>query len=252
MPRIQIDNETLAELDLLQLSVDGDEARVVITRQLDRPLYAKVNKVLEAAGAKWNRKLKAHLMPANAAAILEGIVLTGEYRNEQQDFGVFYTPAALAARAADALKIRPGMSVLEPEAGMGALAEAARARTAQVTCFDVLGRHVEALLKAGFDATMIDFMQAAPGSWPKFDRVLMNPPFAKQADAQHVLHALKFLKPGGRLVAIMSAAVTFRDTDWYRQVRELATSIEPLPPGSFKESGTSVNAVLVTIDWTGR
>lgn len=244
MPRIQIDNETLAEL--AELSITGSQ--VVIARQLDRPLYDKVNKVLVAAGGKWNRSAKAHLFTGDPAELLESIVLTGEYRNEQQDFGVFYTPASLAARAADALKIRPGMSVLEPSAGMGALAEAARARTAQVTCIDMLTKHAVMLEKLGFGFVLGDFLLCDPQDFPPFDRVLMNPPFAKQADAQHVLHALKFLKPYGRLVAIMSAAVTFRDTPWYRQVRELASSIEPLPPGSFKESGTSVNAVLVVID----
>jgi 16S rRNA G1207 methylase RsmC len=36
----------------------------------------------------------------------------------------------------------------------------------------------------------------------------MNPPFARQADIHHVNHALKFLKPDGLLVSVMSAGVT--------------------------------------------
>ena len=35
-----------------------------------------------------------------------------------------------------------------------------------------------------------------------FDRVVMNPPFGAGADIQHITHALKMLKPGGRLVAL--------------------------------------------------
>jgi hypothetical protein len=30
----------------------------------------------------------------------------------------------------------------------------------------------------------------------------MNPPFANADDIKHIMHALKMLKPGGRLVAI--------------------------------------------------
>ena len=35
-----------------------------------------------------------------------------------------------------------------------------------------------------------------------FDRIVMNPPFANADDIKHIMHALKMLKPGGRLVAI--------------------------------------------------
>ncbi len=34
----------------------------------------------------------------------------------------------------------------------------------------------------------------------------MNPPFSRQQDIRHVMHAAKFLKPGGRLVAVMGAS----------------------------------------------
>jgi predicted RNA methylase len=240
-----IDTETLTALE--GLSVNPETASAVIVRQLDRKLYVKVNAVLEAAGGKWSRSAKAHVFAEDPREVIEQILLTGEYRNEKQDFGVFYTPPGLAAEAADALEIEPGMFVLEPSAGMGALAKAARERGGHVVCLDVLEKHVDCLIWNRFTAQQKDFLTAEPEEYPRFDRVLMNPPFAKQADAQHVLHALKFLKPGGKLVAIMSAGVTFRETDWYRRVRGLACEIRPLPPNSFKDSGTSVNAVLVKI-----
>jgi type I restriction-modification system DNA methylase subunit len=80
----------------------------------------------------------------------------------------------------------------------------------------------------------------------------MNPPFADQQDIRHVEHALRFLKPGGRLVAIMSAGVSFRQDRQATTFRELVEgcdgTIEPLPEGAFEASGTGVRAVLVTID----
>jgi hypothetical protein len=63
---------------------------------------------------------------------------------------------------------------------------------------------------------------------------------------------LRFLKPDGRLVAIMSAGVSFRQdkrtTAFRKLVEERGGMIEPLPEDSFKESGTSVNTVLVVVD----
>ncbi len=79
----------------------------------------------------------------------------------------------------------------------------------------------------------------------------MNPPFKNQADIKHINHALKFLKPGGKLVSVMSASVGFREntlTNKFRSlIEERGGSIESLPDGAFKESGTMVRTVIVVI-----
>jgi type I restriction-modification system DNA methylase subunit len=93
------------------------------------------------------------------------------------------------------------------------------------------------------------FLNQAPT--PEYDRVVMNPPFAKQADIKHVMHALKFLKPDGKLVSVMSASVDFRDNKLTKEFRDLIAErggrIEALPDGAFKESGTMVRTVIVEI-----
>jgi hypothetical protein len=76
----------------------------------------------------------------------------------------------------------------------------------------------------------------------------MNPPFARQADIDHVLHAMQFLRRGGLLVAIMSASVKFRSNAKTAAFRRLGGRILELPDGSFKTSGTMVNACIVVID----
>jgi 16S rRNA G1207 methylase RsmC len=79
----------------------------------------------------------------------------------------------------------------------------------------------------------------------------MNPPFSKGQEARHILHAMKFLRPGGRLAAIASAGVTFRETALYKELREalaIGGKIEELPPGTFSKEGTDVSTVLIT--WT--
>ncbi|WP_424627569.1 hypothetical protein [Bradyrhizobium sp. SYSU BS000235] len=90
---------------------------------------------------------------------------------------------------------------------------------------------------------------------PIFDRAVMNPPFPRQADIDHVMHAIGFLKPGGRIVAIMSAAITFRGDTKTTRFRDLIEErrgfIKPLPTGSFKSSGTMVNTVVVSFNIEG-
>jgi predicted RNA methylase len=86
---------------------------------------------------------------------------------------------------------------------------------------------------------------------PRFKFVVMNPPFGRQADIDHVRHAHGFLKAKGKLVAVMSAGVKFRENRKTVEFRDFVTthggSIEPLPAGSFKGSGTNVNTCMVVI-----
>lgn len=97
-----------------------------------------------------------------------------------------------------------------------------------------------------------DFMKArVPMDGAQFDAVVMNPPFEKQADIDHVLHAYKMLKPGSRLVSVMAAGITFREDKKAKGLRELINNsggkIISLPDGAFKESGTMVRTVIVVL-----
>ncbi|MFJ7280500.1 hypothetical protein [Kitasatospora sp. NPDC098663] len=88
---------------------------------------------------------------------------------------------------------------------------------------------------------------------PRFDRVLMNPPFTRGADMAHVVHALRFLKPNGLLVSVMSRTVT-EQTDSTTAFRKLVEQrgglVEALPARAFAQSGTTVDTVLVVIPAT--
>ena len=228
-----------------------------LTGKLDRNLYVETNKVLDAAGGKWNRSAGAHVFDGDAAEAIEQILLTGEYSRTKQDFGQFDTPPELADRLVEMARIEPGMLVLEPSAGIGNIAIPAAKKGANVVCYEIDQKRVDRLSQANIDAgrviaqifTVEDFLDES-SDW-SYDRVVMNPPFAKQADIDHVLHAYRFLKPGGLLVAIMSAGVTFREDrktrDFRNFVEKLGGTIEGLPAGSFKSSGTMVNACIVTM-----
>lgn len=85
----------------------------------------------------------------------------------------------------------------------------------------------------------------------QFDAIPMNPPFVRSMDIQHVTRALNLLADGGRLTAIMSAGVLFRETKLHKSFRamvdELGGNFEKLDAGAFRESGTMVNTVMLSL-----
>lgn len=249
---MKVDNEVMA---LLSASRTEGNKLFITSGQLDKSLYQRLDKTLKAAGGKWNTKEKAHLFAGDAADAIENILMTGEV-TVPQDFGFFPTPPHVAKQAADLAMISDGMMVLEPSAGRGALAVAANSAAVgvMVDMHELLPDNHKALIDLKLPLSGVsepgDFLQVEPK--PIYDRVLMNPPFdKKRSDIHHVVHALKFLKPGGRLVAIMPSGVTFRDDALTRDFRGIVEqrggSIETLPEASFKQAGTMVNTVLVVI-----
>lgn len=217
--------------------------------QLDRKLYVAVNKVLEAMGGKWNRKLGGHLFPNDPSAIFEQTLLIQEIKIPQ-DFGYYPTPRGLADHLVSLANIRQGMLVLEPSAGQGTIAEAVEVilNRANIDCIELLPNNVKILAEKGFQVQQGDFLTMDPS--PIYDRVIMNPPFERQQDIDHVFHAYKFLKPNGILVSIMSLGFTFRENkksvafrdfialkgQWHKNLEE-----------SFKVSGTLVNTVTAIL-----
>lgn len=243
--------EVRAALSAAGIESNGDERHFVRLPPLDRSAYQQTNTVLEALGGAWNRSAKAHVFDFSPMGVIATVVDTGTYLHPA-DFGYFPTPAELAAHVAELASIEPGMTILEPSAGRGALANAAAAFTSAelVHTIEYLPFNVAALRSLGFSPREGDFLQMQPEKL--HDRIVMNPPFAKQQDITHVLHAWQFLKPGGRLVAIMSAGVKFHANAYAQTFREFVSNhggaILDLPAGAFKESGTDVNTVLVTLN----
>lgn len=243
---MKVSNDVLAVLT--QAEVDGNSLKLV--GNLDRSLYERTNKVLEAAGGKWNRKAKAHLFDGAADEAIDQIVLSGEI-TIPQDFGFFPTPSDIVERVLDLADIKPGMQILEPSAGHGAIAVAAAQRGADVHMCELLPANVQKLQALDLGGTLhqADFLTLAPN--PAFDVICMNPPFGKQADIKHVMHAHQFLKPGGKLVSVMAAGVLFRTDRLTTQFKEFVDqkggSFEELPEGAFKSSGTMVRTVIATI-----
>ncbi|WP_301180967.1 methyltransferase, partial [Thalassolituus sp. UBA3500] len=164
----------------------------------------------------------------------------------------FPTPESTASEIASLANIEDGMTVLEPSAGNGLLADEAKASGAEVDTVELAGQLREILEEKGHNVIGDDFLELAPEQ--KYDRVLMNPPFSKDQDIDHVVHAYQFLKPGGRLVAIVSGMTGDRSNKKNKDFRafldEVGAEEQALPEGAFKSSlnPTGVNTKVVVID----
>ena len=146
------------------------------------------------------------------------------------------------------------MEVLEPSAGEGAIVGALVVRGCAVDCVELNTTRAATLKDWGARTVQAaDFLAVPPR--PVYDRVIMNPPFTRGADAKHVLHALRFVKPGGVLVSVMGHGATYRDTRDYARIRTMADQpggqIIPLPAGSFRDAGTEIATVIVVLPVPG-
>jgi predicted RNA methylase len=221
--------------------------------QLDRKIYMKVNKVLELLGGKWNKKLKAHVFPGSIEDAIDSVLLTGEVKDVKKELQFFETSPELAKRLVDMAEIDETMNCLEPSAGRGRIADAiAKVLDKQeIICYDINPDFIKCLEESGFKAIRSDFLTVIP-CVTEYDRVVMNPPFTRQQDIDHVLHALTFLRSGGVLVSVMSKGVMFRHNSktenfWKEVYAQESYDVVELPEGTFKSSGTMVNTIIIKI-----
>jgi predicted RNA methylase len=219
--------------------------------QLPRDAYLRVDKVLRSLGGKWDRRAGAHLFPFPANDLVAPAAEVGAYTDRKQELQFFETPEPLSRRLCDTAEIFLDDEVLEPSAGHGRLALAARARGAVVVAVEIDHHNCAILRDHGIEAIEADFIEYAPSVTQRFDAVVMNPPFVKGQDVAHVRAAFGLLRSGGRLAAIMGEGVFFRAdraaTESRARLAEVGGTSEPLPAGTFHDSGTDVATRLVTI-----
>ena len=243
---MRVSQDVLSVLDACQTQ----DTHLVLPAQLDRKMYVAVNNVLEMAGGTWSRKEKAHVFPGDAAEAIEGVLLTGEISHAKREFDAFYTPPTVVAKLMELADVHVGQTVLEPSSGEGAIALALADTGATVESLEIRDVPPWWSQRSNILHWKTDFLKVEPR--PEFDRVVMNPPFSRQQDMVHVSHAFQFLKPGGRLVSVMSPAFEFRTTLVAKAFRALYDSAGGrtihLPENSFRESGTEVNSVIVVLN----
>lgn len=134
-----------------------------------------------------------------------------------------------------------GLRVLEPSCGDGAILDKLRRLGATGFGIEVDTGRAAHCRAHGHDVLRANFLEQPPTG--DFDAVAMNPPFYGRHYAQHVRHALKFLRKGGVLFAILPATARYD----HHELDDLRPQWSELPVGSFSASGTNINTVIARI-----
>jgi hypothetical protein len=155
-----------------------------------------------------------------------------------KDLQYYPTPADVVDRVLDDLYQLEESLILEPSCGCGRILDGLRTRGAKVFGFEVDPSRAQQSRDKGHPVMTANFLEVTPT--PKYDRVVMNPPFYGKHYAKHVQHALKFLKPDGVLTAILPVTARYDHG-------LLKGQWQDLPVASFRESGTNINTTILTI-----
>lgn len=220
--------------------------------QLDRKTYREVNKHLENLGSKWNRKVKGHIFDSDPTDSFENMLLTGETTDLKKEFQFFETPPELAKKMVEMAELKKTDMVLEPSAGLGAIVK--HIENGRLFFNDINQNFVDSLAYDLMVAGKDIFSQGCQNflkTNDKFDKIIMNPPFTKQQDVDHILHAYSLLNPGGILVSIVSEGPFFRENKKSMAFREFlaenSAEIIKNPEGTFKASETMVSTRIIKI-----
>jgi len=158
-----------------------------------------------------------------------------------KDLQYYPTPVDVVERIiADLGPIR-GQRVLEPSCGCGRFLDALRRAGGDCYGIEVDASRATQCRAKGHSVLRGNFLEAAPTG--SFDLVVMNPPFYGRHYAKHVRHALRFLRPKGKLVAILPATARYD----HGELDDLRPRWSDLPVGAFSESGTNINTTVCTV-----
>lgn len=201
------------------------------------------------------REATRELLPMMVAKTEESAVKKAERAIIGQKVGIdfFPTPANVAQRMARMAGISKGTRVLEPSAGNGNLADAAKAAGGEVDVIEISSQLRDILTAKGYTVVDHDFDGFTPEH--KYDAIVMNPPWSKGVGERHVMRAFDMLSSGGKLVALLGEGSFFREDAETKKFRgwleQHGADIEPLEKGTFTDKNllaqTSASGRMIII-----
>lgn len=249
------------KLDVLQqCTVEGNVVKLP-SIQLERKLYQEVAKALELIGGKWKGgKVFGFVFPTDPTEMLQKIA-SGDNVNLKKEFQFFATPSSLAKRMVEYAKIEPLDNILEPSAGQGAIVDEILEKCTNVNHVFVCEKMPINLdiLKTKYKNKRVSFLSLEdndflnhPEGGMLYDKIIANPPFAKNQDIDHVQKMYGLLAEGGRMVVITSKHWELSNNNKEKSFRQWLGVVgayqEDIDAGEFKESGTNISTKLIIID----
>lgn len=198
---------------------------------------------LAAAVECFDTLLQSAVIPPDPNAIRLRDML---YRAKMYQKGdIQFTPPELAKELVALAGVRKDSRVLEPEAGIGNIADAAKEVTDHVDCIERMTDFCEILKLKKHNVIGNDLLTAETA--PIYDAVVMNPPFSEECE--HIKRAFDFLRPGGRLVAVCSSSIQWKSTRKYEQFRDwLSEHTHSIDECGAKFEMTGVHTVVLVVD----
>lgn len=198
---------------------------------------------LAAAVECFDTLLQSAVIPPDPNAIRLRDML---YRAKMYQKGdIQFTPPELAKELVALAGVRKDSRVLEPEAGIGNIADVAKEVTDHVDCIERMTDFCEILKLKKHNVIGNDLLTAETA--PIYDAVVMNPPFSEECE--HIKRAFDFLRPGGSLVAVCSSSIQWKSTRKYEQFRDWRSEhTHSIDECGAKFEMTGVHTVVLVVD----
>lgn len=198
---------------------------------------------LAAAVECFDTLLQSAVIPPDPNAIRLRDMLYRAKMYQKED--IQFTPPELAKELVALAGVRKDSRVLEPEAGIGNIADAAKEVTDHVDCIERMTDFCEILKLKKHNVIGNDLLTAETA--PIYDAVVMNPPFSEECE--HIKRAFDFLRPGGSLVAVCSSSIQWKSTRKYEQFRDwLSEHTHSIDECGAKFEMTGVHTVVLVVD----
>lgn len=206
----------------------------------DKSVLKQVDTVMEAIGGVkqgfyWR-------FDYNPTEVVGQVVCTGAIP-DHVSHQYYPTPDTLAEElVAKAAQDAPeGALWLEPSAGIGGIAKHVPEH-AQLHCVEINELHTKILEAQGYkNVIQADFLEFAQQTNQRYDRIVMNPPFAQGRWQAHLEAAASLLSNEGRLVAILPASAKGKEL-----LPGYSHSYSEVYANMF--AGTSISVVIVSIE----
>ena len=214
----------------------------VRTKRLQKAGITDTNE-LTAAVECFDTLLQSAVTPPDPNAVRLRDML---YRAKMYQKGdIQFTPPELAKELVALAGVRKDSRVLEPEAGIGNIADAAKEVTKNVDCIERMTDFCEILKLKKHNVIGNDLLTATTA--PIYDAVVMNPPFSEECE--HIKRAFDFVRPGGSLVAVCSSSIQWKSTRKYEQFRDwLSEHTHSIDECGAKFEMTGVHTVVLVMD----
>lgn len=223
--------------------------------EISDELYDKLVLSISSIGGTWSERHKGFIFKNNPMEKIQDLIKEESFDLSEEKIWKekvqFYpTPADIVEKMINLANIQKGDVVLEPSAGQGAILDKIPS-FAKTIAVELDEKNIKVLKNKGYSVYWGDFLEMDNF---EITKVIMNPPFSRFQDIQHIAHAFKMLKKGGCLVAIMNENTLIRGekNSYVKELLKVITDnkheIIHLPEGSFEESGTMINTVLVKIE----